>query len=216
VRPFIKLSAIVAPLDRANIDTDAILPKQFMKGLRRTGLGCHLFDAWRYLDIGTPGVDCNTRPLNLEFPLNRPRYLGAQILLGRENFGCGSSREHALWALTDFGIRALISPSFADIFYSNCFKNGVLPVVLPSRVIAQLFESVASLPGYTLNIDLPEQTVTTSEGAVHRFAVDEFRKQLLLGGLDDIELTLRDAEKIRTFEARRLAREPWLFRARRR
>jgi len=210
-RPFVTLSGLVVPIARANIDTDAILPKQFMKSIRRTGFGANLFDSWRYLDRGEPGQDCSTRRLNPDFPLNRPRYAGAEILLAEQNFGCGSSREHALWALTDFGIRAIVAPSFADIFYSNCFKNGVLPVALPATVITQLFAAVDGSPGYRLHLDLPAQALTTPEGATHPFNLDSFRKRMLLEGLDDIEITLREVAKIRAYEQRRLAQEPWLF-----
>lgn len=210
-RPFVTLSGLVVPIARANIDTDAILPKQFMKSIGRTGFGANLFDSWRYLDRGEPGQDCSTRRLNPDFPLNRPRYAGAQILLAEQNFGCGSSREHALWALTGFGIRAIVAPSFADIFYSNCFKNGVLPVALPATVITELFAAVDRFPGYRLHLDLPAQALTTPEGAAHPFNLDPFRKRMLLEGLDDIEITLREVAKIRAYEQRRLAQEPWLF-----
>ena len=211
MKKFTTLTGLVAPMDRANVDTDAIIPKQFLKSIRRTGFGPHLFDALRYLDEGQPEQDCSTRPINPDFVLNVARYQGAEILLTRENFGCGSSREHAPWALEDFGIRALIAPSFADIFYNNCFKNGVLPVVLPAAVVEQLFQAVAALPGYRLTIDLEKQTVVTTDGVSHSFAVDEFRKYCLLNGLDEIGLTLRHADDIRAHEVLRAQREPWLF-----
>jgi 3-isopropylmalate/(R)-2-methylmalate dehydratase small subunit len=210
-RPFVTLSGLVVPIARANIDTDAILPKQFMKSIRRTGFGENLFDSWRYLDRGEPGQDCSTRQLNPDFPLNRSRYAGAEILLAGQNFGCGSSREHALWALTDFGIRAIVAPSFADIFYSNCFKNGVLPVALPATLITQLFAAVDRFPGYRLHVDLPAQAVTTPEGVSHPFNLDLFRKRMLLEGLDEIEITLREVAMICAYEQRRIAQEPWLF-----
>ena len=208
---FTTLDGIVAPLDRPNVDTDAILPKQFLKSIQRTGFGPYLFDEWRYLDPGEPGDDCSNRPRNPEFVLNQPRYHGVRILLTRENFGCGSSREHAPWALRDFGFRALLAPSFADIFFNNCFKNGILPVVLGEAVIERLFASVADTPGYRLNIDLPRQTVTTPAGEVLRFEIDPLRKHCLLNALDEIELTLEKTEVIRSYETRRRAHEPWLF-----
>ncbi|MET3107837.1 3-isopropylmalate/(R)-2-methylmalate dehydratase small subunit [Oxalobacteraceae bacterium GrIS 2.11] len=208
---FIVYKGIVAPLDRANVDTDAIIPKQFLKSIRRTGFGPNLFDEWRYLDHGEPGVDNSKRPLNPSFVLNLPRYQGASILLVRKNFGCGSSREHAPWALQQFGFRAVIAPSFADIFYNNCFKNGLLPIVLPEAVIDTLFNEVAAFIGYQLEIDLDRQLVTTPNGTHHyEFDVDAFRRHCLLNGLDDIALTLRSADKIREFEARHLAAQPWL------
>ncbi len=205
------LESLVVPLDRANVDTDAIIPKQFMKSIRRTGFGDNLFDEWRYLDRGEPGQDVSHRPRNPDFVLNQPRYAGAQILLTRENFGCGSSREHAPWALRDFGIRALLAPSFADIFYGNCFKNGLLPVQLPKAVIDRLFDEVQRTPGYTLRIDLAQQTLTPPQGEALRFEIDPTRKQRLLLGQDDIALTLQKAERIRAYEARRAAATPWLF-----
>jgi 3-isopropylmalate/(R)-2-methylmalate dehydratase small subunit len=208
---FVQLTGLVAPLDRANVDTDAIIPKQFLKSIKRTGFGPNLFDAWRYMDPGEPGMDNSTRPLNQSFVLNQPRYKGAQVLLARENFGCGSSREHAPWALLDYGFRAVIAPSYADIFYNNCFKNGFLPIVLPAREVDQLFAEVAVTPGYALKIDLPAQTVTTPGGTSFKFAIDEFRKHCLVNGLDEIGLTLRHAEKIRAYEAQRKLREPWVF-----
>ena len=208
---FTQLDGLVAPLDRANVDTDAIIAKQFMKSIRRTGFGPNLFDQWRYLDIGQPGMDHTKRPLNPDFVLNQPRYVGAQILLARENFGCGSSREHAPWALYDYGIRALIAPSFADIFHGNCYKNGMLPVVLDAATVGRLFAEVAASTGYRLAIDLHAQTVTTPGGEVIGFSVDAERKRRLLGGLDDISLTLQQAERIRAYEAARRTLEPWLF-----
>ena len=201
MEPFTTLTAIVAPLDRANVDTDAIIPKQFMKSIRRTGFGDNLFDEWRYLDRGEPGQDASTRPRNPEFPLNQPRYAGARILLARENFGCGSSREHAPWALRDFGIRALIAPSFADIFYGNCFKNGMLPVRLDAAVVDRLFRLVDATPGLTLHIDLEAQTVEPAGQEPIRFDIDPARKHRLLNGLDDISLTLQEQEEaITAFE----------------
>ena len=208
---FTTLDGLVVPIDRANVDTDAIIPKQFMKSIRRTGFGPNLFDEWRYLDRGEPGQDCSKRPLNSRFALNQPRYQGAQILLARENFGCGSSREHAPWALHDHGIRALIAPSFADIFFGNCFKNGMLPIVLEAARVDRLFDAVGKQPGYRLRIDLAAQTMTTSEGERIVFAVDAFRKTCLLNGLDDIALTLERAGAIRAYEVQRRQQEPWLF-----
>jgi 3-isopropylmalate/(R)-2-methylmalate dehydratase small subunit len=201
---------LVAPMDRANVDTDAIIPKQFLKSIARTGFGPNLFDEWRYLDRGEPGQDPAARRPNPEFVLNQPRYAGASILLARENFGCGSSREHAPWALQQYGFRALIAPSFADIFFSNCFKNGLLPIVLPESQVARLFDDVAAFPGYQLTIDLPRQVVVKPDGSEVPFDVQPFRKYCLVGGFDDIGLTLRHADKIRAFEAERLARMPWL------
>jgi 3-isopropylmalate/(R)-2-methylmalate dehydratase small subunit len=207
------LDAIVAPLDRANVDTDAIIPKQFLKSIKRSGFGPNLFDGWRYLDTGEPGMDNAKRPLNPDFVLNQTRYRGARILLARKNFGCGSSREHAPWALTDYGFRCVIAPSFADIFFNNCFKNGLLPVVLPEAEVDRLFADVAAFPGFRLVVDLPEQTVATADRSrVVRFDVDPFRKYCLVNGLDDIGLTLRHADEIRAFEARRRSEQPWLFR----
>jgi 3-isopropylmalate/(R)-2-methylmalate dehydratase small subunit len=208
---FVQLTGMVAPLDRANVDTDAIIPKQFLKSIKRTGFGPNLFDAWRYADPGEPGMDNSKRPLRNDFVLNQPRYKGAQVLLARENFGCGSSREHAPWALLDYGFRAVIAPSYADIFYNNCFKNGFLPIVLATREVDQLFAEVAVTPGYALKIDLPAQTVTTPGGASFKFAIDDFRKHCLVNGLDEIGLTLRHADKIRAYEVQRKLREPWVF-----
>jgi len=208
---FIRLNGLVAPLDRSNVDTDAIIPKQFLKSIKRTGFGPNLFDEWRYLDYGEPGKDCSARPLNTDFVLNQPRYQGAQILLARENFGCGSSREHAPWALLDYGFRVVVAPSFADIFANNCSKNGILPVVLDASVVDGLFVDVAATPGYHLDVDLEKQQVTTPGGETFFFKIDEFRKKCLLLGLDEISLTLQHADKIQAFEARRRSEEPWLF-----
>jgi len=208
---FTRFKSIVAPLDRANVDTDAILPKQFMKSIRRTGFGPNLFDSWRYLDVGQPGQDHSCRPLDPGFVLNQPRYAGARILLARENFGCGSSREHAPWALRDAGFRALIAPSFAAIFHANCFKNGILPIVVDAEIVDRLFYQVAATQGYELTIDLVQQTVTTPGGDALAFEVDAERKHRLLNGLDDITITLQQAEQIRAYEARRRVEEPWLF-----
>jgi 3-isopropylmalate/(R)-2-methylmalate dehydratase small subunit len=208
---FTRLDGLVAPLDRANVDTDSIIPKQFLKSIKKSGFGPNLFDSWRYLDHGEPGQDNRGRPLNPEFVLNQQRYRGAQILLARENFGCGSSREHAPWALLDYGFRALIAPGFADIFYNNCCKNGLLPVVLAAGAIAQLFSEVAAQPGYRLRVDLPAQTVITATNQVFKFEIDPLQKHRLLSGLDEIELTLQNADKIRMFEERHRERQPWLF-----
>ena len=201
---------LVAPMDRANVDTDAIIPKQFLKSIARTGFGPNLFDEWRYLDRGEPGQDPASRQPNPDFVLNQPRYAGASILLARENFGCGSSREHAPWALEQYGFRAILAPSFADIFFSNCFKNGLLPIVLAESQVARLFDEVAAFPGYALTIDLPRQVVVKPDGTELPFEVQPFRKYCLVNGFDDIGLTLRHADKIRAFEAERLARMPWL------
>ena len=201
---------LVAPLDRANVDTDAIIPKQFLKSIHRTGFGPNLFDEWRYLDHGEPGMDHARRPPNPDFVLNQPRYQGATILLARKNFGCGSSREHAPWALAQYGFRALLAPSFADIFYNNALKNGLLAVALPEAVIDRLFREVAACVGYRLTINLPRQKVIEPDGSEHDFDIAPFRKECLLHGLDDIGLTLRHADKIRAFEAQHLARFPWL------
>jgi 3-isopropylmalate/(R)-2-methylmalate dehydratase small subunit len=208
---FTTLQALVVPLDRPNVDTDAIIPKQFLKSIRRSGFGPNLFDEWRYLDHGEPDQDNSGRPLNPDFALNQARYQGARILLGRENFGCGSSREHAVWALEDFGFRVVIAPSFADIFFNNCFKNGVLPIVLDAAKVDALFKAVETTPGYQLKVDLVAQTVATPARDSWGFEVDAFRKHCLLEGLDDIGLTLQHAEAIRAYEARRLSEVPWLF-----
>lgn len=201
---------MVAPMDRENVDTDAIIPKQFLKSIKKTGFGPNLFDEWRYLDAGEPGQDPASRRVNPDFVLNQSRYQGASILLARKNFGCGSSREHAPWAIDQYGFRALIAPSFADIFFNNCFKNGLLPIVLPEHQVAQLFDEVAAFVGYRLTIDLPRQCVLKPDGTELPFDVQPFRKHCLLNGLDDIGLTLQHADKIRTFEAERLLKQPWL------
>jgi len=211
MKPFTVLDGLVAPLDRPNVDTDAIIPKQFLKSILRSGFGPNLFDEWRYMDVGQPGMDNSGRPLNPNFVLNQERYRGAQVLLTRENFGCGSSREHAPWAIEDYGFRAIVGPSFADIFFNNCFKNGLLPIVLPASEVERLFKQVESTPGYKLHIDLDAQTVTAPDGRSLRFDIDAFRKECLLKGLDDIGLTLRHADQIREFEERRRATQPWLF-----
>jgi 3-isopropylmalate/(R)-2-methylmalate dehydratase small subunit len=197
-------------MDRENVDTDAIIPKQFLKSIRKTGFGPNLFDEWRYLDAGFPGQDPSSRKPNPDFVLNQTRYQGASILLARKNFGCGSSREHAPWAIDQFGFRAVIAPSFADIFFNNCFKNGLLPIVLPENVVAKLFDEVAAFPGFQLTIDLERQVVVRPQGEEIPFDVQAFRKYCLLNGLDDIGLTLRHSEKIKAFEAERLATKPWL------
>jgi len=201
---------LVAPIDRENVDTDAIIPKQFLKSIRKTGFGPNLFDEWRYLDHGEPGQDPSTRKPNPDFVLNQPRYQGASILLARKNFGCGSSREHAPWALDQYGFRAIIAPSYADIFFNNCFKNGLLPIVLPEAQVSQLFDEVAAFPGYELTIDLDRQVVLKTQGDPLPFDVQPFRKFCLLNGFDDIGLTLRQSAKIKAFEAQRLAQKPWL------
>ena len=211
MKPFVALDGLVVPLDRANVDTDAIIPKQFLKSIKRSGFGPNLFDEWRYLDHGEPGQDNTHRPINPDFVLNKPRYQGAQVLLARENFGCGSSREHAPWALEDYGIRAIIAPSFADIFYNNCFKNGLLPIVLAADVVDQLFVTTLATPYHRLHIDLNTQTVSTPAGAVFGFDVDAHRKHCLLNGLDDIGLTLQHVAEIRAYEAQRMQAAPWLF-----
>ncbi|MDO9468475.1 MAG: 3-isopropylmalate dehydratase small subunit [Thiobacillus sp.] len=202
---------LVAPMDRENVDTDAIIPKQFLKSIRKTGFGENLFDEWRYLDHGEPGMDPATRKPNPGFVLNFPRYKGASVLLARDNFGCGSSREHAPWALEDYGIRAIIAPSFADIFYNNCFKNGILPIVLDATVVDRLFRECESREGYQLKVDLDKQTVTAPGGEVLAFEVDGGRKHRLLNGLDDIDLTLLQGDKIKAYEERRRVEAPWLF-----
>jgi 3-isopropylmalate/(R)-2-methylmalate dehydratase small subunit len=211
MKPFDQLQSLVVPVDRANVDTDALIPKQFMKSISRTGFGDNLFDEWRYLDRGEPGQDVSGRPRNPAFSLNQARYAGAQILLTRENFGCGSSREHAVWALADHGIRVLLAPSFADIFFNNCFKNGLLPIVLPAPLIDQLFQAVHDHPGFTLSVDLPAQTLRASTGLCTRFDIDASRKQRLIQGLDDIGLTLQKTPRIRAFEAQHRLASPWLF-----
>ena len=211
MQKFIKLTGLVAPLDRANVDTDAIIPKQFLKSIKRSGFGPNLFDEWRYLDHGEPDKDNAGRPLNPDFVLNQPRYQGAQILLARDNFGCGSSREHAPWALQDYGFRAIIAPSYADIFYNNCFKNGLLPIVLTASQVDTLFQETAVMPGYAVTIDLQQQIITPPGGAVIPFEVDAFRKHCLLNGLDDIGLTLQHVDDIKAYEKRRSNEAPWLF-----
>lgn len=211
MKSFTVISGIAAPMDRANVDTDMIIPKQFLKSIKRTGFGKNLFDELRYLDEGRPDEDCTGRPLNPEFPLNFPRYQGATILLARENFGCGSSREHAPWALDDYGFRSVIAPSFADIFYNNCFKNGLLPIVLNEEIVDQLFQEMYATEGYQLTVDLHTQTVQTPSGEKFGFDIDAFRKHCLLNGLDDIGLTLEHAEAIRAYEAKRREEAPWLF-----
>jgi len=204
---------LVAALDRANVDTDAIIPKQFLKSIKRSGFGPNLFDEWRYLDRGEPGMDNTNRPLNPDFPLNQSRFRGASVFLARKNFGCGSSREHAPWALEDYGFRVLIAPSFADIFYNNCFKNGVLPIRLSEADVDWLFHQVNGFVGFELVVDLPQQIVSTTDGSrSFPFEVDEFRKYCLVNGLDEIGLTLRHADAIREYEAKRLAEQPWLGR----
>lgn len=212
MKPFSVHAGIVAPLDRANVDTDLIIPKQFLKSIRRAGFGPNLFDSLRYLDEGQPDQDCSGRPLNPDFVLNQPRYAGASILVARQNFGCGSSREHAPWALEDFGIRVIIAPSFADIFFNNCFKNGLLPIVLETEFVDRLFVATAAVEGYSLTVDLPAQQVRGPEGLCAHFEVDSFLKHCLLNGLDDIALTLEASDRIRAFEASHLARWPWLSR----
>lgn len=211
MKPFTVHQGLVAPLDRANVDTDAIIPKQFLKSIKRSGFGPNAFDEWRYLDHGEPGMDNSKRPLNPDFVLNQARYHGASILLTRENFGCGSSREHAPWALEDFGFRTVIAPSFADIFFNNCFKNGMLPIVLNETIVESLFKAVEANDGYQLTIDLQQQTVNTPEGHSYAFEVDSFRKHCLLNGLDDIGLTLQQVDAIKAFEAKHKAAQPWLF-----
>ncbi|PUE13928.1 3-isopropylmalate dehydratase small subunit [Limnohabitans sp. MMS-10A-160] len=211
MRSFVQLQSLMVPIDRANVDTDALIPKQFMKSISRTGFGDNLFDEWRYLDRGEPGQDVSKRSRNPDFVLNQPRYMGAKILLARENFGCGSSREHAVWALNDHGIRVLLAPSFADIFFNNCFKNGLLPIALSIELIEQLFNEVAYNPGYTLSVDLPSQTIRSSTGMSISFDIDSTRKHRLLNGLDDIGITLQNPERIRAYEERQRVASPWLF-----
>ena len=203
-------TGLVAPMDRENVDTDAIIPKQFLKSIKRTGFGPNLFDEWRYLDVGQPGMDPASRQPNPDFVLNQPRYQGASVLLARDNFGCGSSREHAPWAIAQYGFRALIAPSFADIFFNNCFKNALLPIVLPAAVVDGLFQEVLATPGYQLTIDLEAQQIRKPDGSAIAFDLQPFRKYCLLGGLDDIGLTLRHADKIKAYEQKRLADKPWL------
>lgn len=211
MRQIVYHEGLVAPLDRANVDTDAIIPKQFLKSIRRSGFGPNLFDEWRYLDHGEPGQDCSSRPLNPDFVLNQPRYRGASILLTRENFGCGSSREHAPWALDQFGFRVMIAPSFADIFFHNSLKNGLLPITLDEAQVDRLFDAVYATPGFSLKVDVEQQTIGTTDGSLQLpFTLDPFRKYCLLNGLDDIALTLRKSDAIRAFEAAHVQRFPWL------
>jgi len=211
MKSFNEVAGIVTPMDRANVDTDAIIPKQFLKSIKRSGFGPNLFDEWRYLDVGQPDADNSGRPLNTEFVLNQARYQGSNILIARDNFGCGSSREHAPWALEDYGFRVIIAPSFADIFFNNSFKNGLLPIVLKETVVDQLFADVESTVGYQLSVDLPTQTITKPNGETLPFEIDEFRKHCLLNGLDDIGLTLQHVEDIKSYEIKRKAAAPWLF-----
>lgn len=211
MKKFETLNAIVAPLDRSNVDTDAIIPKQFLKSIKRSGFGPNLFDEWRYLDHGEPGMNNSQRKINPDFVLNQARYKGAQILLARENFGCGSSREHAPWALEDYGFRAIIAPSYADIFFNNCFKNGILPIILDAALVDGLFEEVANNEGYKLTVDLQAQTITKPSGESISFDVDEFRKYCLINGLDDIGLTLQYVDDIKAYEQKRAKEAPWLF-----
>lgn len=212
MKAFTQHTGLVAPLDRANVDTDQIIPKQFLKSIKRTGFGPNLFDEWRYLDVGQPYQDNSKRPLNKDFVLNAERYQGASVLLARENFGCGSSREHAPWALEEYGFRSIIAPSYADIFFNNSFKNGLLPIVLSESQVDQLFNEAAAFPGYALTIDLERQVIVKPQGEEIAFEVQAFRKYCLLNGFDDIGLTLRHADKIKAFEAERLAQKPWLAR----
>jgi 3-isopropylmalate/(R)-2-methylmalate dehydratase small subunit len=211
MKPFRKLDGLVAPLDRANVDTDQIIPKQFLKAIGRTGFGENLFDAWRFLDEGRIGQTPNERRINRDFVLNQPRYQGATVLLARQNFGCGSSREHAVWALEEYGFRCVIAPSFADIFFNNCYQNGVLPIVLPEADVDRLFRDVAANPGFHLVVDLESQAVRTADGRSFSFTIDAHRKRRLLEGIDDIGLSLKDAPAIRRFEEKHRAAQPWLF-----
>jgi len=211
MKKFTLLDGLVVPLDRANVDTDAIIPKQFLKSIKRSGFGPNAFDEWRYLDHGEPGMDNSRRKINPDFVLNQPRYKGAQVLLTRENFGCGSSREHAPWALEDFGFRVIIAPSYADIFFNNCFKNGLLPIRLDAVIVDTLFKAEAGATGFYLRVDLEKQTITTPDGTEYPFEVEAFRKHCLLNGLDDIGLTMQHVDEIKAYEARRKADAPWLF-----
>ena len=211
MKKFTTHTGVVAPLDRVNVDTDMIIPKQFLKSIKRSGFGPNLFDELRYLDEGQPDQDCSGRPLNPEFVLNKPEYAGSSILLARNNFGCGSSREHAPWALDDYGFRAVIAPSYADIFFNNCFKNGLLPIILTDAEVEELFQAVAAAPGMSLTVDLENQKVVSPAGKEYSFEVDGFRKHCLLNGLDDIGLTLEHADDIRAYEAKRRVEAPWLF-----
>lgn len=211
MKAFTVHTGLAAPLDRANVDTDMIIPKQFLKSIKRSGFGPNLFDELRYLDEGQPGQDCSQRPLNPDFVLNLPRYQGASVLLARQNFGCGSSREHAPWALDDFGFRCVIAPSFADIFYNNCFKNGILPITLAEEVVDELFREVEDSEGYELKVDLEREVIVKPDGTEITFSIDEFRRHCLVNGLDDIGLTLQDADAIKQFETGHRASQPWLF-----
>ena len=211
MKAFVKIDGLACPLDRANVDTDAIIPKQFLKSIKRSGFGPYLFDEWRYTDHGEPGMDCSTRPLNKDFVLNQPRYKGAQVMLARENFGCGSSREHAPWAIEDFGFQVIIAPSFADIFFGNCYKNGILPIVASHEIVDKLFAECAAIEGYHLNVDLESQTVTMPSGESFKFDITPHRKHCLLDGLDEIGLTLQHADEIKAFEAKHKLEQPWLF-----
>ena len=211
MKAFTQHTGLVCPLDRANVDTDQIIPKQFLKSIKRTGFGPNLFDEWRYLDVGQPNQDCSQRPVNQDFVLNFPRYQGASVLLARENFGCGSSREHAPWALDEYGFRTIIAPSFADIFFNNSFKNGLLPIVLKEEEVDALFRQAEATEGYQLTVDLAAQTVTRPDGVQYAFEIDAFRKHCLLNGLDDIGLTLQDADAIKAFESKHRQAQPWLF-----
>ena len=211
MKAFTQLNGLACPIDRANIDTDAIIPKQFLKSIKRSGFGPYLFDEWRYTNHGEPGMDCGNRPLNVDFVLNQPRYKGAQIMLARENFGCGSSREHAPWAIEDYGFRVIIAPSFADIFFNNCYKNGMLPIVASHAQVDQLFEECEANIGYSLSVDLASQTVTLPSGESFNFEINATSKHNLLNGLDEIGLTLMHADKIKSFESQHQASQPWLF-----
>jgi 3-isopropylmalate/(R)-2-methylmalate dehydratase small subunit len=211
MKAFTQIDGLVCPVDRANVDTDAIIPKQFLKSIKRTGFGPYLFDEWRYTNYGEPGMDCSTRPLNKDFVLNQPRYQNAQVLLARDNFGCGSSREHAPWALEQFGFRAIIAPSFADIFFNNCFKNGLLPIQASSEIVDKLFKDCLANEGYRLKVDLESQKVTMPSGESFAFEITPHRKHCLLNGLDEIGLTLQHADEIKAFETKHKAAQPWLF-----
>ena len=211
MKAFTRHKGLVAPLDRANVDTDMIIPKQFLKSIKRTGFGPNLFDELRYLDQGEPGQDCLNRPINLDFPLNKARYKGASVLLTRKNFGCGSSREHAPWALEDYGFNVIVAPSYADIFYNNCFKNGILPVILEEYEIEELFSEIERIPGFQLDVDLVSQAITTDSAKEYNFELDEFRKDCLINGLDEIGLTLQHADLIKKYEEHRENRHPWVF-----
>lgn len=211
MKAFTKIDGLVCPLDRANVDTDAIIPKQFLKSIKRSGFGPYLFDEWRYTNHGEPGMDCSTRPLNKDFVLNQPRYKGAQVLLARDNFGCGSSREHAPWAIEDCGFSVIIAPSYADIFFNNCYKNGILPIIATAEMVDQLFNECAASEGYRLNVDLQSQIVTLPSGQSFSFDITPHRKHCLLNGLDEIGLTLQHADEITAFEAKRKSAQPWLF-----